>query len=85
MKQYPASRNLYRLIRLKLGEEISDREIARRWRMDIKTFIRIKQGRLPPPRIKRLKRLSMILKVPPLAVWKACTGIPANRLYRSRF
>ena len=37
--------NVYEFIRLRLGKEVSDREIARRWEMDWKSFTALKHDR----------------------------------------
>lgn len=50
--QYPDAINLYRFIRLVLGNKISDLQIARGWKMHEKNFHEMKLGKYPVPRIK---------------------------------
>lgn len=69
-------RGLYRLIRERLGAEISDREIARRWSMEWKSFAALKHGRRQVPRIDELERLAALLGVTPAAVFAAASGRP---------
>ena len=56
-------RNLYRFIRLVLGEQVSDREIARRWEMDEKNLRQLKGGVHVVPKLSRLKSLADVLGV----------------------
>ena len=46
-KIFRNSLNLYKLIRLVLGQKIPDRQIARRWEMDEKNFHEFKEGKYP--------------------------------------
>jgi transcriptional regulator with XRE-family HTH domain len=56
-------KNLYRFIRLILGEDISDREIARRWGMDEKNLRELKKGLRVVPKLSRLESLAQVLGV----------------------
>lgn len=68
------SRNLYKFIRSRLGNDISDREITRRWKMDIKNFMGIKHGTLPPPRLERIKQLADVLDVSKYVLFEIAMG-----------
>jgi len=75
-------RNLYRFIRLVLGEEVSDREIARRWGLDEKNLRELKQGLRVVPKLDRLLRLAEVLGVHRYYVLEVATGMPADTIYR---
>jgi PAS domain S-box-containing protein len=75
-------RNLYRFIRLVLGEEISDREIARRWGLDEKNLRELKQGKRVVPKLSRLVDLARALGVHKYYVLEVASGIPAETIYR---
>jgi len=75
-------KNLYRFIRLVLGDEISDREIARRWGMDEKNLRELKRGLHVVPKLSRLEALAEVLGVHRYYVLEAASGIPAERVYR---
>jgi len=74
-------RNLYRFIRLVLGEEISDREIARRWGLDEKNLRELKQGLRVVPKLDRLVRLAEVLEVHRYYVLEVATGMPAEKVF----
>ncbi|MEW6442987.1 MAG: PAS domain-containing protein [bacterium] len=74
-------RNLYRFTRLVLGEEVSDREIARRWGMDEKNLRELKGGLHVVPKLARLERLAEVLGIHKYFVLEAASGMSADRLY----
>ncbi|MBI3014446.1 MAG: PAS domain S-box protein [Candidatus Tectomicrobia bacterium] len=78
-KIHDNSLQLYRFIRLVLGEEISDNQIARLWHMDVKNFNDFKKGRLPVPRIERLEALAEVLGVPKSLVFEVAGGGDAEK------
>jgi uncharacterized protein (TIGR02266 family) len=67
-------RSLYRFIRLRLGNEISDREIARRWGMEWKSFAGLKHGQRQVPRLRELEKLAAVLDVDRAAVFMVAVG-----------
>jgi PAS domain S-box-containing protein len=69
--------NLYRLIRLRLGDEPSDREIARQWGLEWKSFAELKHGRRAVPRVADLERLAELLELDPVDVFQAARGLDA--------
>ena len=71
-------RSLYRLIRKRIGEQVSDREIARRWDMEWKSFAALKHGQRQVPRIDELERLAVVLQVPVADVFHAASGTRAR-------
>ena len=73
-KTHDNSLQLYRFIRLVLGEEVSDNQIARLWHMDVKNFNEFKKGRLPVPRIERLEALAEVLGVEKSLVFEIASG-----------
>jgi len=75
-------RNLYRFVRLVLGEEISDREIARRWGMDEKNLRELKNGLRVVPKLQRLETLAEIMGVRRYYVLEAASGVPADKVHR---
>ena len=77
-----ACRNLYAFIRLRLGDAISDREIARRWRMEWKSFAALKHGRRQMPRINELVELGRLLDVEAPFVFEVARGRPAKSVHR---
>jgi uncharacterized protein (TIGR02266 family) len=77
-----ACRNLYSFIRLRLGDAISDREIARRWRMEWKSFAGLKHGRRQVPRINELVELGRLLDVEAPFVFEVARGRPAKTVHR---
>src|SRR3989337_2265404 len=74
IKTHDNSLQLYRFIRLVLGEEVSDNQIARLWHMDVKNFNEFKKGRLPVPRIERLEALAGVLGVEKSLVFEIASG-----------
>ncbi len=74
-------RNLYRFIRLVLGEEVSDREIARRWGMDDKNLRELKNGLRVVPKLARLEALAGALGVHKYYVLEVASGVPADKVY----
>ncbi len=74
-------KNLYRFIRLVLGDKLSDREIARRWGIDEKNLRELKQGRRVVPKLSRLEGLAKTLKVNKYFVVEAASGVPAGHLF----
>ncbi len=75
-------KNLYRFIRLTVGEEPSDREIARRWGVDEKNLRELKNGVRVVPKLSRLESLAHMLGVHRYYVIEAASGVPAERVYR---
>ena len=75
-------RNLYRFIRLIAGEELSDREIARRWGVDEKNLRELKNGVRVVPKLARLESLAEMLGLHKYYVIEAASGIPAERVHR---
>ncbi|MBI5778601.1 MAG: PAS domain S-box protein [Planctomycetes bacterium] len=73
--------NLYRFIRLILGDKITDTTIAKRWGMDCKNFSELKNMHYPVPRIERLVSLAKILDVDDHLVYEVAKGTPAERIY----
>ena len=73
-------RNLYHFIRLRLGEDISDREVARRWGMEWKSFVGLKHGRRRMPRLEELERLSLLLEVDANCVFQVARGVAAKQV-----
>ncbi len=80
--KHPKALNLYRFIRLILGEDISDYRIAARWHMDGKNFHEFKIGTYPVPRIERLKDLARILEVNHHLVFEVALGASAHKVYK---
>lgn len=75
-------KNLYRFIRLVLGEDMSDREIARRWGVDEKNLRELKSGLRVVPKLSRLEELADILGVRKYYVLEVASGVPADKVYR---
>ena len=75
-------KNLYRFIRLVLGEDVSDREIARRWGMDEKNVRELKNGLRVVPKLSRLEDLAEILGIHKYYVLEVASGVPAEKAYR---
>jgi PAS domain S-box-containing protein len=82
LKVFKNSLNLYKFIRLMLGQEISDRQIARRWKMDEKNFHEFKKGNYPVPRLSRLSALAKVLGVDTYVVCQVAEGEPALKVFR---
>ena len=75
-------RNLYRFIRLVLGEGVSDREIARKWGMDEKNLRELKNGFRVVPKLSRLEDLAEALGIRKYYVLEAASGVPAEKVHR---
>lgn len=73
-------KNLYRFIRLRLGEAPSDREVARRWAMEWKSFVALKQGKRQVPRVEELEALARLLNVDPAFVFQVAGGVSAREI-----
>lgn len=73
-------KNLYRFIRLRLTDAPSDREIARRWAMEWKSFVALKHGKRGMPRVEELEALARHLEVDPAFVFQAARGVPADEV-----
>ena len=73
--------NIYRFLRLRLGDDISDREIARRWGMDWKGFTLLKSGKRRVPRLDELEALAILLDVDAAIVFEVARGVPAASIY----
>jgi PAS domain S-box-containing protein len=74
-------KNLYRFIRLVFGEDVSDREIARRWGMDEKNLRELKNGLRVVPKLSRLEDLAETLGVRKYYVLEVASGVPADKVY----
>lgn len=74
------SKNLYNFIRMRLGSQISDREISRRWGMDWTSFFSLKAGKRKVPRIEELEILANILVIPPAIVFEVARGTDATQI-----
>ncbi len=73
--------NLYRFIRICLGDEVSDREVARRWGMEWKSFVALKHGKRRLPRLDQLETLATaVLHVDPAFVFQVGRGVPAEEV-----
>lgn len=75
-------RNLYSFVRLRVGKKISDREIARRWPMEWKSFSALRHGRRQVPRIADLETLARMLGVEAAFVFEVARGVPAAKVHR---
>jgi len=75
-------KNIYRFIRLVLGEEISDREIARKWGMDEKNLRELKGGLRAVPKLARLESLAQALGIRRYYILEAAMGVPAEKVFR---
>jgi len=73
--------NLYKFIRLIIGDKLSDRQFAHKWKMDEKNFYDFKVGRYPVPRIERLITLAKILGIPEQLVFEVASGASAKQVY----
>jgi len=81
-KVFKDSINLYRFIRLMLGQDISNRQIAHRWKMDEKNFHEFKEGNYPVPRLAKLSELAKVLNVDKAILCQVAEGVPAQTIYR---
>jgi uncharacterized protein (TIGR02266 family) len=79
-----ACRNLYQFIRARLGREVSDREIARRWGMEWKSFAALKHGERHLPRLGELERLATLLTVDAMIVIDIARGGDPSRATAAR-
>ena len=77
-----ACKNLYSFIRLRLGLTISDREIARRWPMEWKSFNGLKHGKRQVPRIADLEGLARLLGIDAAIVFEVARGTPAGQAHQ---
>lgn len=75
------SLNLYKFIRLILGPDISNRQIAQLWKMDEKNFHEFRTGRYPIPRIGKLDELASLLGVNKHLVFQVAGGTPAQKVF----
>ncbi|MEQ8486079.1 MAG: GAF domain-containing protein [Pseudomonadales bacterium] len=75
-------RNLYEFVRLRLGGEVSDREIARRWGMNWRSFLNLKEGSRRVPRLEELEDLGRLLDVDAALVVLVARGEPAEVVNR---
>ena len=73
--------NLYRFIRLILGPDITDTQIARRWHLDTKNFAYFKTGRYPVPRLRKLEELAVVLGINKHLVFQVAGGTPADKVF----
>lgn len=80
-KLFKNSLNLYKFIKLMLGQKISDRQIARKWKMDEKNFHEFKEGKYPVPRLPKLSELAKALNVDRHVVCQVAEGTPAQKVY----
>ncbi len=76
-----ACKNLYGFIRLRLGTETSDREVARQWGMEWKSFSALKHGKRQVPRIQELEALARLLKIEPAFVFEVARGVSAKKVH----
>jgi hypothetical protein len=79
---YPKSVNLYRFIRLIIGPDIPNRQIAKRWGIDEKNFHEFRVGRYPVPRLERLETLARVLGVNKHLVFQVAGGASADKVFR---
>lgn len=80
-KIHKDSINLYRFIRLILGKDISDRQIAQSWKMDEKNFHEFKEGKYPVPRLGKLAELASALKLDKYIICQVAEGVSAQKVY----
>jgi PAS domain-containing protein len=71
-------RNLYAFVRYRLGPEVSDREIARRWGMSWRSFVNLKEGSRRVPRVEELEALAELLGIDAMLVLLVARGEPAD-------
>lgn len=70
--------NLYAFIRHRVGSEVSDRELARRWGMSWRSFVNLKEGARRVPRVEELEALADMLGIDALIVFLVARGEPAS-------
>ena len=75
-------RNLYAFIRLRLGRDLSDRELARRWGMNWRSFLNLKEGARRVPRLEELEALADLLGMDASLVVLVARGEPADVVNR---
>jgi transcriptional regulator with XRE-family HTH domain len=75
-------RNLYVFVRLRMGPQLSDRELARRWGMNWRSFLNLKEGSRRVPRLEELETLAEVLNVDPALVILVARGEPADVVNR---
>lgn len=80
-KYHPKSINLYKFIRLVLGEDVSDRYITQKWHMDGKNFHEFKTGVYPIPRLEKLEELASVLGINKHLVFQVAGGTPARKVF----
>ena len=68
-------------IRLILGPDISNRQIAQRWKMDENNFSEFKIGKYPVPRLERLESLAKILGVNKHLVFEVALGASVDKVF----
>jgi hypothetical protein len=73
--------NLYKFIRLILGNDIPDRKIAMQWKMNGKNFCYFKFGLYPVPKVARLVSLAKVLKVNEHFIFEVAIGESAEYVY----
>jgi len=78
---HPTSLNLYKFIKLILGEDIPDYQIAARWKMDIKNFHEFKVGKYPVPRLEKLEQLASVLGINKHLVFQVGGGTSAQKVF----
>ena len=74
--------NLYRFIRLVVGDSVPDNAIALKWDMNNKNFSEFKYGRYPVPKFERLVSLAKVLNVDDHLVYEVAKGNPAERVFQ---
>lgn len=74
-------KNIYAFIRLRMGNQISDREIARRWPMEWKSFNGLKHGKRQVPRIVDLEGLARLLNLDAAFVFEVARGTSAELVH----
>ena len=75
-------RNLYAFMRLRLGQQVSDRELARRWGMNWRSFLNLKEGSRRVPRLEELEALAELLGLEASLVILVARGEPADVVNR---
>ncbi len=78
---HPKSLNLYKFIKLILGEDIPDYQIAARWKMDSKNFHEFKVGKYPVPRLEKLEQLASVLGINKHLVFQVGGGTSAQKVF----
>ena len=74
-------RNLYAFVRHRLGNEISDREIARMWGMSWRSFVNLKEGKRRVPRVEELEALADRIGVDVMVILVVARGEPATTVH----